>query len=55
MSFYNGSIKCREFQPNSNSTNYRTEFRLPSDKVYLANMRVLNVGVKGVAGGEKIN
>ena len=55
MSFYNGSIKCREFQPNSNSTNYRTEFRLPSDKVYLANMRVLNVGVKGVAGGEKLN
>ena len=46
MAFYTSDLKTREIQAHTNSTNFRTEFRLDADKLYMTNMRLLNVGWK---------
>lgn len=55
MSFYNNNIKCVEIQPVSYQQNYRVEFRLDEDKLYLSNLRLCNVGVFQPNGGEALN
>ncbi len=46
MSYYTSSIETHEIQAYTNSTNFRTEFRLDADKLYMSNMRLLNIGFK---------
>jgi len=46
MSYYTSSIETHEVQAYTNSTNFRTEFRLDADKLYMSNMRLLNIGFK---------
>ena len=46
MSYYTSSIETHEYQAYTNSTNFRTEFRLDADKLYMSNMRLLNIGFK---------
>jgi len=50
MSFYNSNIKTHLVDPIYNSANFQTEFRLRPDTVYLTNMRIANIGVKGTNG-----
>ena len=45
MSLYNSNITTRLIDPVFTQANFRTEFRLHPDTVYLTNMRLLNVGV----------
>jgi hypothetical protein len=53
--FYTGSVMTEELQANSHS-NSRTVFKLGSvDKVYLTNMRLMNIGVISSASGVPIN
>ena len=44
MSYYTSDIETTEIQAHTNSSNFRTEFRLPSNKLYMSNMRLMNVG-----------
>jgi len=44
MAYYTSDIKTTEIQAHTNSSNFRTEFRLQSDKLYMSNMRLMNVG-----------
>ena len=46
MSYYTDAIETHEVQAYTNSTNFRTEFRLDADKLYMSNMRLLNIGFK---------
>ena len=56
MSYYTNSIVTHELQANTNSTNFRTEFRLDANKLYMSNMRLLNIGwVQNVAGIPAVN
>jgi len=47
MSLYNANITTRLIDPVFNQANFRTEFRLHPDTVYLTNWRLINVGVDG--------
>ena len=44
MSYYTSDIKTHEIQAYTNSSNFRTEFRLDENKLYMSNMRLMNVG-----------
>jgi len=46
MSYYTDDIETHEVQAYTNSTNFRTEFRLDENKLYMSNMRILNIGFK---------
>jgi len=46
MSYYTDDIETHEIQAYTNSTNFRTEFRLDADKMYMSNMRLMNIGFK---------
>ncbi len=46
MSYYTDDIETHEVQAYTNSTNFRTEFRLDADKMYMSNMRLMNIGFK---------
>ncbi len=46
MSYYTNDIETHEIQAYTNSTNFRTEFRLDADKLYMSNMRLMNIGFK---------
>jgi len=48
MAFYTNSVKTEIFNSVFDQRNYRSEFRLTSDKLYLSNMRVLNLGLTSV-------
>jgi hypothetical protein len=45
MAFYTNTIKTEIFNSVFDQRNYRSEFRLTSDKLYLSNMRILNLGL----------
>lgn len=56
MSFYTNAIHTIQINPTSNSTNFRTEFRLNApNTVYLTNIRICNVGVTTNTGTHPIN
>lgn len=44
MSYYTSDIETTEIQAHTNSSNFRTEFRLQANKLYMSNMRLMNVG-----------
>jgi hypothetical protein len=46
MSFYTSGIHCKQLNPTSNSTNFRTEFKFPvsEEEVYLTDIRLCNIG-----------
>ena len=45
MSFYTSGLRTSLIDSTYDRANFRTEFRFTEDKIYLSNMRVLNVGV----------
>lgn len=45
MSFYTSGLKTHIIDPVHDSKNYQTEWRFKSDTAYLANLRLMNVGV----------
>jgi len=53
MSYYTSSIETHEVQAFTNSTNFRTEFRLDADKMYMSNMRLLNIGFQENTGVDR--
>jgi hypothetical protein len=48
MAFYTNTVKTEIFNSVFDQRNYRSEFRLTSDKLYLSNMRILNLGLTSV-------
>ena len=52
MAFYTNNIINSEIQPVSHQKNYRTEFRLEPDNLYLSNLRLINIGVTGKVGNK---
>lgn len=55
MSIYNSSVKTHIIDPVYSRNNFRAEYRLESNTVYLTNWRLLNIGVVGTAGGKSYN
>ena len=47
MSFYTSGVKSNILEPVVDITNNRTEWRIPSDTVYLSNMRICNLALTG--------
>lgn len=56
MSYYTSGIHTRQINPTSNSTNFRSEFKLPvsEGEVYLTDIRLCNVGMSTNVG-QQIN
>ena len=54
MSFYNQAITTRILDANYNKTKSRTVFRLTNNKVFLANMRLINLGVTTNADNDEL-
>ena len=56
MSYYTQGIHNKQINPTTNSTNFRTEFRLndPST-IYLTDMRLCNVGFSTESTPKSIN
>jgi len=52
---YTSGIKTNLVSPSFNKSNYRSEFRLESDKVYLSNFRLANVGASTSVTGQQYN
>lgn len=52
MAFYTNNVKTEIYNSVFDSKNYRSEFRLTPDKLYLSNMRILNLGLIAVEIGE---
>lgn len=52
MAFYTNNVKTEIYNSVFDSKNYRSEFRLTSDKLYLSNMRILNLGLIAELSGE---
>jgi hypothetical protein len=57
MAFYTNTVKTEIFNSVFDQRNYRSEFRLTSDKLYLSNMRILNLGLTSVetTAGKRYN
>ena len=55
MSIYNSSVKTHIIDPVYSRNNFRAEYRLESNTVYLTNWRLLNIGVVGTTGGKSYN
>jgi hypothetical protein len=53
MSFYTNKIKNHQIDPVFDSVNFRSEFRLDVDRVYLSNMRLVNIGVNSSTSNQK--
>ena len=53
MAFYTNSVVTEIYNSVFDQSKYRSEFRLDSDKLYLSNMRILNLGLTSVETGEK--
>lgn len=45
MSVYNSNISTRQIDPVFDKSNFRTEYRLPANGVYLSNMRIADWGI----------
>ncbi len=52
MAFYTNNVKTEIYNSVFDQTNYRSEFRLTPDKLYLSNMRVLNLGLTAAELGD---
>jgi hypothetical protein len=52
MSVFNANISTRIIDPVFDSENFRTEWRLNSNTVYLSNMRLINVGIEDDGNSE---
>jgi hypothetical protein len=53
MAFYTNNVVTEIYNSVFDQSKYRSEFRLTPDKLYLSNMRILNVGLTAVNVGEK--
>ena len=50
MSIYTSQIKTHIIDPVYNQSNFRAEYRLEPDTVYLSNFRLINVGATSTGG-----
>ena len=55
MAFYNSGLRSRNIEPVYDSSGFRSEFRLPSDSVFLTNWRLINVGLTTAADDKQYN
>ena len=55
MSFYSSGLKTDYIDPVYDRKNFRSEFRLDRDTLYLSNLRLLDVAAKTAAGQESYN
>jgi hypothetical protein len=53
MAFYTNNVVTEIYNSVFDQSKYRSEFRLTPDKLYLSNMRILNLGLTAVDVGEK--
>lgn len=51
MAFYTQNVKTEIFNAVFDQSKYRSEFRLTNDKLYLSNMRILNLGLTALTLG----
>jgi len=52
MAFYTNNVKTRIYNSVFDASNYRSEFRLDPDTLYLSNMRILNLGLTAATIGD---
>ena len=55
MSIYNSSVKTHIIDPVYSRNNFRAEYRLEPETIYLTNWRLLNVGAIGTTGNKAYN
>ena len=55
MSIYNSSVKTHIIDPVYSRNNFRAEYRLEPETIYLTNWRLLNVGAVGTTGAKAYN
>jgi hypothetical protein len=53
MAFYTNNVVTEIYNSVFDQSKYRSEFRLTPDKLYLSNMRILNLGLTALEVGEK--
>jgi hypothetical protein len=53
MAFYTNSVVTEIYNSVFDQSKYRSEFRLTPDKLFLSNMRILNLGLTATEVGEK--
>ena len=53
-SLYSRDITTRIIDPQFDRENFRTEWRLPSNTVYLSNMRLIDMGIDTDNGGGQV-
>jgi hypothetical protein len=53
MAFYTENVVTEIYNSVFDQKNYRSEFRLTPDKLYLSNMRILNLGLTSIETNEK--
>jgi hypothetical protein len=53
MAFYTNNVVTEIYNSVFDQSKYRSEFRLTPDKLYLSNMRILNLGLTATEVGEK--
>lgn len=53
MAFYTNNVYTEIFNSVFDQSKYRSEFRLTADKLYLSNMRILNLGLTSTEGTDK--
>lgn len=53
MAFYTNNVVTEIYNSVFDQSKYRSEFRLTPDKLYLSNMRILNLGLTSVETSEK--
>ena len=51
MAFYTQNVKTEIFNSVFDQSKYRSEFRITNDKLYLSNMRILNLGLTALTLG----
>lgn len=53
MAFYTNNVVTEIYNSVFDQSKYRSEFRLTADKLYLSNMRILNLGLTSTEGTDK--
>ena len=55
MAFYTQNVKTEIFNAVFDSSLYRSQFNLTNDTLYMSNLRLLNVGLTGIANTKRYN
>ena len=55
MTYYSNQLKTHIIDPVYDRTNFRTEFRLEPESLYLCDARLVNIGATSASGGKTFN